>query len=244
MGQSNKRPVITVFKPVKSIRTFEAISDQIRRQIETGVLQPGDKLPSDRELAVQFGVSRNSVREALRILESASILELQQGASGGAFILEGDGSNVSRSISDMMALKQISLQHVTEARVELMNVILRLACENADASDFELLEKNINTTRAAVETNDLELQMESTKDFYTIIAQSTKNPMYTLIVAPISEVVRRFVREAGIRIPIEVVKTREQLLQLLRDRDAEGAIAVLSAHLDTIHEAILHRSHH
>ena len=233
-----------MFKPVRSIRTFEAISDQIRRQIETGVLQPGDKLPSDRELAVQFGVSRNSVREALRILESASILELQQGASGGAFILEGDGSSVSQSISDMMALKQISLRHVTEARVELMNVILRLACEKADETDFDLLEMNINRTRAAVEANDFEAQMGSTKDFYTLIAQSTKNPMYTLIVAPISEVVRRFVREADIRIPIEVVKTREQLLQLLRNRDAEGAIAVLSAHLGAIHEAILHRSHH
>ena len=233
-----------MFKPVKSVRTFEAISDQIRRQIETGALQPGDKLPSDRELAIQFGVSRNSVREALRILESASILELQQGASGGAFILEGDGSNVSQSISDMMALKQISLQHVTEARVELMKVILRLSCEMADESDFELLEQNINRTRAAVANNDVETQMDSTKDFYTILAQSTKNPMYTLIVAPISEVVRRFVREAGIRIPIEVVKTREQLLQLLRDRDADGAIAVLSAHLEAIHEAILHRSHH
>ncbi len=236
--------MIAVFKPVKSIRTFEAISDQIRRQIETGVLQPGDKLPSDRELAVQFGVSRNSVREALRILESASILELQQGASGGAFILEGDGSNISQSISDMMALKQISLRHLTEARVELMNVILRLACEKADETDFALLDKNIEMTRAAVENGDSDRQIELTAEFYTIIAQSTKNPMYTLIVAPISEVVRRFVREAGIYVPIEVIETRKSLLKLMRAREAEGAIALLSEHLQAVHEAILHRSHH
>ena len=234
--------MITVFKPVKNIRTFEAISDQIRRQIETGKLQPGDKLPAERELALQFGVSRNAVREALRILESAGVLELQKGASGGAFILEGDGSNISQSISDMMALKRISLQHLTEARVELMKVILKLACAHADDADFALLEQNIEKSRVAIENKDRDTQMELNAEFYSIIAQATKNPMYTLLVAPISEVVRRFVKDAGIRATIEVIDTREELLRLMRARDSERAITLLSEYLEATHKAILRRS--
>ncbi len=231
-----------MFKPVKNIRTFEAISDQIRQQIETGALRPGDKLPSERELATQFGASRNAVREALRILESAGVLELQKGATGGAFILEGDGSNISQSISDMMALKRISLRHLTEARVELMNVILKLACANADETDFALIEKNIEKTRVAIENKERDTQLELNAEFYSIIAQATRNPIYTLLVAPISEVVRRFVKEAGVRATIEVVHTREELLRLMRARDTDGAIALLTEYLEITHQAILRRS--
>lgn len=231
-----------MFKPVKNIRTFEAISDQIRQQIETGALRPGDKLPSERELATQFGASRNAVREALRILESAGVLELQKGATGGAFILEGDGSNISQSISDMMALKRISLRHLTEARVELMNVILKLACANADETDFALIEKNIEKTRVAIENKERDTQLELNAEFYSIIAQATRNPIYTLLVAPISEVVRRFVKEAGVRATIEVVDTREELLRLMRARDTDGAIALLTEYLEITHQAILRRS--
>ncbi len=231
-----------MFRPVKNIRTFEAVSDQIREQIEAGALRPGDKLPSERELATQFGVSRNAVREALRILESAGVLELQKGATGGAFILEGDGSNISQSISDMMALKRISLRHLTESRVELMNVILKLACANADETDFALLEKNIEKTRVAIDNKDRDKQLELNAEFYSIIAQATKNPIYTLLVAPISEVVRRFVKEAGVRATIEVVHTREELLRLMRARDTDRAIALLTEYLETTHQAILRRS--
>ena len=65
-------------------RIFEEICDQIRRDMAASKLCPGDKLPAERELAQQFGVSRNAVREALRSLEVAGIVRLQKGVKGGA----------------------------------------------------------------------------------------------------------------------------------------------------------------
>ena len=64
--------------------------ERIRHQLSIRALRPGDKLPAERELAVQFGVSRSALREALRSLEIAGIVELRKGVKGGAFIRPGD----------------------------------------------------------------------------------------------------------------------------------------------------------
>ena len=66
------------FAPVRPARTFEVISDQIREQVRTGALKSGDKLPPERVLATQFGTSRNAVREALRSLEHAGLIERER----------------------------------------------------------------------------------------------------------------------------------------------------------------------
>ena len=85
----SKRPstanalVLPPFGPVRTRRVFEDICDQIRGQVLGGILRPGDKLPAERELAEQFGVSRTAVREALRSLEIAGVVKLQKGVKGG-----------------------------------------------------------------------------------------------------------------------------------------------------------------
>ena len=73
------------YSPVQTRRAFEEVASQIREQLTKGALKPGDRLPSERELAEQFGLSRNTVREALRSLEMSGILEFRKGATGGAF---------------------------------------------------------------------------------------------------------------------------------------------------------------
>ena len=77
------------FKPIRTKRAFEEVCDQIREEIQSGNLAPGDKLPSERELAEQFHVSRSTVREAFRTLEIGGVLELQKGVRGGAVVLMG-----------------------------------------------------------------------------------------------------------------------------------------------------------
>src|SRR5258708_13175043 len=74
------------FRPIHTRRGFEEICERIREQLALGALKPGDKLPPERDLAQQLGVSRNVLREALRSLELAGALRLQKGVKGGAFI--------------------------------------------------------------------------------------------------------------------------------------------------------------
>lgn len=75
-----------MFRPIHTKRAFEEICARIREQLALGVLKPGDKLPAERDLAQQLGVSRNVLREALRSLEMAGVLRLQKGVKGGAFV--------------------------------------------------------------------------------------------------------------------------------------------------------------
>ncbi|RLC00302.1 MAG: FadR family transcriptional regulator, partial [Deltaproteobacteria bacterium] len=75
-----------MFKTAKFSRISENIVQQIRQAILKGELRPGDRLPSEKDLAENFGVSKASLREAFRALEALGLLEVRQGVSGGAFI--------------------------------------------------------------------------------------------------------------------------------------------------------------
>src|SRR6476659_6827129 len=125
------------FQPIQMRRAFEEICDRIRAQIAAGTLRPGDKLPPERELAEQLGVGRNALREALRSLEIAGIVRLQKGAKGGAFIQAGDTSRMDEVVRDMLSLGSISVAELTEARLHIQDLVVRLACDRATAADLD-----------------------------------------------------------------------------------------------------------
>ena len=135
------------FSPVRTRRAFEAVCDQVRRQVADGVLQPGQRLPGERDLAQQFGVSRSGVREALRSLELAGLVEARTGATGGFFIRSsGAGSasdSVTQAVRDMVALGQVPTASITEARIELTCVAIRLAARRATPAELDALEADV-----------------------------------------------------------------------------------------------------
>uniref|UniRef100_A0A2A4Z0E2 GntR family transcriptional regulator n=1 Tax=OCS116 cluster bacterium TaxID=2030921 RepID=A0A2A4Z0E2_9PROT len=230
-----------MFKPVNTARAFEIISEQIRLEIESKRLRPGDKLPPERELAVQFGVSRNAVREALRNLESAGVIGMQKGVHGGAFVQKGGYDGVTQSIRDMLSLGRITLNNLTEARLEIMGVVLRLAAARATDEDFNKLDRNLEDSRLAIVEKRHEDQMKLTADFYYLLAKSTQNFAMVLLTTPMAEVVHRFVTAAEIQATESVIASRSELLGHLRNRDSDKAVENMSAHLKTVHEAILRR---
>src|SRR5258708_20009789 len=96
------------FGPIKPKRVFEEICERIRNELSSGALRPGDKLPPERELAEQFGVSRTAVREAFRSLERSGLIGLQKGAKGGAFILQSNPT-VHQPPYDILSPRHIPL---------------------------------------------------------------------------------------------------------------------------------------
>jgi DNA-binding FadR family transcriptional regulator len=85
------------------VRSFEDVVEQIRASILTGTLPIGERLPSERELAEMFGVSRPTLREALRALEAVGLLDIRLGSQGGAFAGSGDGQASASAISGVLA---------------------------------------------------------------------------------------------------------------------------------------------
>jgi DNA-binding transcriptional MocR family regulator len=89
-----------LFTQVRTKRGYESIAQQIRDAIAAGKLNVGDRLPAERDMAELFGVSRQSVREAIRALESAGLIEIKLGVRGGALVRGGDPSTVTRAMTD------------------------------------------------------------------------------------------------------------------------------------------------
>ena len=116
----------SIFAPVAVARASSAIAEQIRTAILTGRIKAGDRLSPERELAEQFGVSRVTVRDALRSLEAMGLIQVKVGARGGAFVTAPTGSKVAQTMSDMMVMSATTPEDIVEARliVELGTVTL------------------------------------------------------------------------------------------------------------------------
>src|SRR5437773_3022440 len=126
----------SIFAPIAVARASSAITEQIRTAIMSGRLRAGDRLSPERELAEQFGVSRVTVRDALRSLEAMGLIEVKVGARGGAFVTAPTGSKVAQTMSDMMLMSAITPEDIVEARLIVELGTVTLAC--ARATDGEL----------------------------------------------------------------------------------------------------------
>src|SRR3954451_2972741 len=113
-GQSASRS--DMFNRVNAGRVSRLIVDQIRLLIRDGMLSAGDRLPSERELGERFGVSRVTVREALRGLEANGLVTIRVGARGGAFVTAPTSKHVGEGITDLLTLSGLTASEVTEAR--------------------------------------------------------------------------------------------------------------------------------
>jgi DNA-binding FadR family transcriptional regulator len=228
---------LVTFRPIRTRRAFEEICERIREQLALGVLKPGDKLPPERELAQQLGVSRNVLREALRSLEMAGILKLQKGVKGGAFIREGDTSRMNEVMRDMLSLGTISVRELSEARINVIDLVVRLACVNARQRDFEALEANIERTDLATHEGRLLDRVECSREFYKLLAESTGNKVITMITNSVTEIHMRFVyakvASSGAATP-RLTDKRRQFLAALRGRDVTGATRLMRIHLDSV----------
>ena len=162
------------FKPVKTKRAYEEVCDQIRAEIQSGHLSTGDHLPSERELARLFHVSRATIREALRTLEIAGVLSLHKGVHGGAIVTNGDMRPIMQTMEDLLSLGGLSLKEYTEARVCVQREIIQLVIERGTEEDFTAMEENIERMREYSTLSQIQGRTKFTVEFYTILAAATK----------------------------------------------------------------------
>lgn len=229
------------FSPVKALRTFEVIGDQIRDQLRSGALKPGDKLPPERTLAEQFGASRNAVREALRSLEHAGLISLHKGARGGAFITDGDPGAVSQSIQDLMHLGGLALADVTDARLLIESAVVAAAIARGTDADFDRLDANIDAVEALTRDRDLDAKAERNIEFHMLLAECTHNPVLILIMRTLMDVLRAVHRPVTAEDTDDIIRSRRRFLGHLRAGDTQAATAEMSNHLTRLHDLFAER---
>ncbi|MGN6170880.1 MAG: FadR/GntR family transcriptional regulator [Solirubrobacteraceae bacterium] len=173
--------------PIRRVRkAYEQVADQLRELIISGQLGPAQRLPNEAELAAQFGVSRPTVREALRVLSAASLIRSVKGASGGTFVTVPTVGHIQESLSSNISLlsqsEHISLGEFLEARDLLEVPAARLAAQRRSTADIE-------TLRAAIPAQPLELSTQEqfiyNKEFHSAILVCSGNTLLSIATHPI-----------------------------------------------------------
>lgn len=222
-----------------SRRVFEDVCEEVRADIASGVLKPGDRLPAEREMAERYGIGRNAVREALRALENAGIVRLQKGRNGGPYIRSPNANQVTGAIKDLIDYGSLGWKDLTEARSYVMENVMGLACERATRADLALLERNLDLTEEAQRAGQPELRIEHAYDFYRLLAAATHNSVLVLLVTVTSDLLRKFVQTAGEIKELgplpSLVPARRRMLAHLRAGSAPAAVAELNKQLRQVH---------
>lgn len=241
MSAAAPSPARSRFAPIRSPRAFEEIESQIRKLIAARHLKPGDRLPPERELSVQFDVSRNTLREALRNLEITGLIELRKGSTGGAFISSGKPEVIVNGLADLYQLGAISPQQLTEARIAIESVVVRMACERATEEDLQRLEQAVAASVEAEKSGDIPTRTTENMRFHRLLGAATHNAVLAITMDSIMEVMRQFVGTlgAGVSPNSYVMPSRKRLLAHLRARDADAAEAEMTKHLKRVHKNYL-----
>lgn len=130
-----------MFKAVKQNKAYQDVVEQIQEAIIDGTLKPGSQLPAERELKEQFGISRGTLREALRVLEQKGMIEIRTGVSGGSIIRELNSEKLSENLGILIRNRSVSLRDLAEFRVGMEGDVAALAAERIDEAGRLLLEQ-------------------------------------------------------------------------------------------------------
>jgi GntR family transcriptional repressor for pyruvate dehydrogenase complex len=164
---------MNVFRPIQHSRSAEEVAHQIEGLVLEGVLRVGDRLPGERELALETGVSRPIVREAIKHLEDCGILESRHG--GGTYVADVIGTVFSPQISALLASHSRATLDYLEYRREVESIAARLAASRATQADRELLSGIVARMEAAHEAEDFEAEARADIEFHSMVGEMAHN---------------------------------------------------------------------
>ena len=221
-----------MFSPVNVDRVSQVIVDQVKVLIRDGRLQPGDRLPSERELCQRFGVSRVTVREALRVLEASGLVAIRVGAHGGAFLTTPSAERLGEGLADLISLAPLTAVNVTEARVIVELGLLPLAVERATEQDITDLFAMVEEAQKAVAAGDYTVEMSAA--FHIRVGECTHNPAIEMLLQSFHGPMRMSLEQSHIAAQMsqQGVDEHRVLAEAIQRRDLEAARALMTTHLD------------
>lgn len=223
-----------LFRPARPRRAFDEIISQIRQLLDSGKIRPGDRLPSERALAERFSVSRNTVREAFRMLEISGLITMRRGAKGGAFITRTDPVDIA-DIASNLKLTDFSLEDLSEAMRQMFGLVLNVAGPRLTASDFSALEQvQERAEQLAGEQNRAD-RINVLLEFYSNLATATGNPILVVLMNSMLDILRRVVPLLRTTDHGFVIDAHRRVIQHLRQKRFEPAREELDDFLVDLH---------
>ncbi len=234
-----------MFKIVKESRIYENIVDQIYQAILRGDLKPKDKLPSENDLCTLFGVSRGTVREAIRYLEQLGTLEVRQGSTGGAYVKEVNLEDIALQMCNALRMANVTFLHMAEARASLEHMILRELIPSQKVNDLvDLLEKNIEKASKCYQNEDEQGRLDANFEFHGLIAKTTDNPIIILMHKIIVELSQGFFENVkpSTSIGESTLEHHRQIVELLKKGEMQAAADLCAEHIGKVSGRIVDKS--
>ncbi|GAA2079940.1 FadR/GntR family transcriptional regulator [Actinomadura alba] len=231
-GTPGDRNTADLFGPVSVGRISDVIVAQMQLLIREGKLVPGDRLPSERSLCERFGVSRVTIREALRVLEASGLVGIRVGARGGAFVTQPSSERVGESLANLMTLTPMTAGDVTEARMVFELGILPLVVERATEEDIADLRALVEQGVSALESGSYTMAMSAA--FHVRVASSTHNPAIEMLVHSFHGPMLMSLQQARVSAPLMGhlgAQEHFQLVEAIEQRNVDRARAIMTRHL-------------
>lgn len=209
------------------------VKSQLLKMISAGELTPGDRLAPERELAGEMGVSRNVVREALRSLVDANVLQARQGA--GVFVASLDMESLMEPLELVLSLERASLHSLAQARLVIEPGIAALAAIHGTEDDIEALKVLVaeGSTRGVSDSTRL---LEIDVELHALIVRMAGNPFLIRIMESVGRLARssRDFTNSFPRMRRSAQADHERIVAALQARDPEAARVAMHDHLDHV----------
>lgn len=223
------------FEKVERSTTLEIIIKQIKDKIRSGEIQPGDKLPSERELSEMMEVSRTIVREAIKALTFSGYLDVIQGK--GAFVTESalKYDEISKLLSK---ISDFSLSSLMESRIMLEGEFARLAALRSDEKDIEEIENCLDGMK---KSDSIRLFVVKDLDFHMAIADATHNKFMSTLMKIIGDLLHNETNEItqySIPIKDKIINVSDEICKAIKNKDEEKAKKLMIDHLAIVEKSM------
>ncbi len=220
-----------VIQSIQKTSAVDKVFESLHEMIATGQFQRGQKLPSQDELAKQFGVSRNTLREAVNKLSAMGLLSPQQGV--GIVVESPHPAGYLSTLSGQFLLDPLSVREFIEARICIERAAVRLAVVHADDHTVRLLQRIVGDQKQALENGDFEEFTRQDAAFHMELSQASGNRVLMKFLQAIHDMLQRFISEV-VQLPGAVENAlgfHIRLTDAIADRDADRAEREMVLHL-------------
>ncbi len=228
-----------VWAPVKSDTLSAQITQQMRQALFAGQIQAGEPIGSEKTLAARFGVSRMAIRDALRSLEAAGIVEIKKGAKGGVFIAHGNPFRFADALAIQLKLVGVSIEEMFDAQIALEVTAAEFAARRATPEDLAQLRGFLaqmqDLAKAPLTSKGAQRFTEISMQFHEALVGVARNRVISaqfgalrLVLEPI------YARRTSDTVAKTVMASHAAIINAIAEQDSERASTLMRKRLESI----------
>ncbi len=224
------------FETVRRNRIYEGIARQIEKMIAEK-MRPGDRLPPERQLADMFGVSRSSIRDAIRTLELSGLVEARQGL--GTVVRERSSDAVLNPLTNVLVQKRKLVGELLDVRKMIEPPLAARAAQHATPDEVAEMENILRRQEEKMRAGDLAIEEDN--DFHYAIALAADNSVVLKVLDVLMDLLRD-TRERSLQVegrPERSMAGHREILAAIQHQDPAGAEAAMYRHIESVENIVL-----